>query len=197
MMRESLVLLQAIALLLLLLGISAGADMDFFDSTMEEDTLFWGRQLRRSSMSHGGSMSMPELSCMDESDCDERPCQGAECIAGVCVYTPKVCPFGEFCETQDGVCRPVPPRRQVTDIDCIEASDCVDESFSCPLEECIQGKCVITDPPPCPEDNDGNPCTNEQRGSRCQCNPDNKRCPGDGLVCDSSDGFCKDPIDIN
>jgi hypothetical protein len=109
MMPGSLVLLQAIALLLLF-GSSDGADMDFLKALLKEDGLFWGRQLRGSSMSHDGSMSMsmPELFCTDESDCDERPCEDVECSAGVCVYIPKVRPFGEFCDTPDGVCRPFP-----------------------------------------------------------------------------------------
>jgi hypothetical protein len=204
MMYKSLVLMQALMLLLLLGSLVGGADMDFLEVILEEDASFWGqRQLRGSSMSlYTGSMSMPEaLSCTDKSDCDDdRPCEHVECsdASGVCVYTPKVCPFAEYCDMSDGICRRNPPQTRVTDTDCDDVQDCVDSQSitACWIEECIQGKCVYTNQE-CPEDNDGDPCTQNELVSRCDCIVFEKSCPEDGLVCDSSDGFCKDPADIN
>ena len=144
---------------------------------LEEDETFWGRQLRGGT---GASMSMMPSSCV----CD-------------------VCPDGEVCD-EAGLCAREPysndPFRLGDDYTCTETdlSGCHDSqtSTACWIPQCnvADGICEYTNqrcPQDCPD-----LCEENTLVSRCGCVCFPKRCPIDGYVCDSSDGCCKDPSDI-
>lgn len=151
-----------------------------------EDEAFWGRQLR-------GGMSMSMTPTPSPSTC-------------VC----DVCPEGEVCDEDDkatgGSCAR-PPRNNIPfrlddSYTCTSETDlsfCFDSQVStaCWIPQCnvADGICEYTNQV-CSQDVCTDLCEEATLVSRCDCICFPKRCPIAEYVCDSSDGCCKDPSEI-
>lgn len=143
--------------------------------------------------------------CVDDSSDACDPATGTDC-GGICVLgeelpgcsTEQPCPTGSVCveDPSDacnaapgidcpGVCRPEALGECTTDADCpalpAVCNICADNSASCPISRCSEGKCTI-DAPPCPQPAKcggivGLPC---ERGFHCVDDPADECSPERG-----------------
>lgn len=80
-----------------------------------------------------GKCLQVEDPCDDKVCNDDDSCTLDSCSAGLCVFTPKQCPSGQYCES--GECKAF--------AECITDADCSDGSEST-IDKCISDKCENT-----------------------------------------------------